>query len=119
MKCRFRLTPLRVILFLSVQFLLVGLVRYILPLSLYPRSLIETLIVFVPMFILFTDALWKRAVVAVSSLIIIIIGELTTDILNNRAGRIGAEFYDGKGSLGSDRIYPDHVFHCLLSDFGK
>lgn len=94
MKCRFRLTPLRVILFLSVQFLLVGLVRYILPLSLYPRSLIETLIVFVPMFILFTDALWKRAVVAVSSLIIIIFGELTTDILIKLIG--------GSGIIGQD-----------------
>lgn len=94
MKCRFRLTPLRVVLFLTVQFLLVGLVRYFLPLPLYPRSVIETLIVFVPMFTLFTDVIWKRAVVAFSSIVIIIIGELTTDILIKIIG--------GSGVIGQD-----------------
>lgn len=94
MKCRFRLTPLRVVLFLTVQFLLVGLVRYFLPLSLYPKSVIETLIVFVPMFVLFTDVFWKRAVVAISSIAIIIIGEVTTDILIKIIG--------GSGIIGQD-----------------
>lgn len=94
MKFRFRLTPLRVVLFLTVQFLLVGLVRYFLPLSLYPRSVIETLIVFVPMFVLFTDVFWKRAVVAISSIAIIIIGEVTTDILIKIIG--------GSGIIGQD-----------------
>lgn len=94
MKCRFRLTPLRVVLFLTVQFLLVGFVRYFLPLPLYPRSVIETLIVFVPMFLLFTDVIWKRAVVAFSSIVIIIIGELTTDILIKIIG--------GSGVIGQD-----------------
>lgn len=99
LQCRFRPTVLRVGAFLTLQFVLVVGIRYVLSFPFAFRSIVGLSIIFVPMMVMFKDSLRKRAFVTVSLFILTFAGEFLMQPLILAVDKNGAingdEFCDG------------------------
>lgn len=99
LQCKFELTFLRVIVFLTLQFVLVVGIRYVFSFPFAVRSIVGLSIIFVPMMVMFKDPVRKRAVVTISLFTLTFAGEFLMQPLIlaiDKNGAInGEEFCDG------------------------